>query len=192
MKVLVIALASIMSLSTLAQGMDKVDFILYSGYSEGFARPAFKTAKVEITRERYNRMMNEKLVMICKVTTDPDMMLVFYDGQVTAHHKKGKSQVNHCEATGCNTESFEDLSTDSTGASNGKFLVDEGKTWSYLIGSVAFFNEFKRIRDWGLPEISEIPYVTIFDPAIHTNNKVPVKNSFGCYIKDANGNFVSP
>ncbi|MCM2351229.1 MAG: hypothetical protein NDI69_14505 [Bacteriovoracaceae bacterium] len=193
MKLLILALASLLSFSTFAQ--DKVDFILYRLHAVGdFANITreFSLAKVEMTRERYERMLSEDLMMYCRTTKDKSIDLVFYKSQITAHYKGGKTPVGRCEGNGCYNESFEDLSDILNGASNGVFDSSIPETKDYFMGSIANYEDFKRGRDhWGLPEVSEIPYVTIYDPAVHT--KVPVKNSFVCAIQNAKtGEHVSP
>lgn len=193
MKLLLIAFASMISLSALAQ--DKVDFVLYRINAKGYAGGEsleFQMAKVEMTRARYERMLSENLMMYCRTTKDKNVDLVFYEKQISSMYK-GKD-VGRCEGNGCYNQNFEDLSSELNGASNGHFDVETGITLDYYMGSVANYEAYRARRaswDWNLPEVSEIPYVTIYDPA--TMAKVPVKNSFVCAIKSAEtGKHVSP
>lgn len=192
MKLLLLAFVSIFSLAATAQDSDKVDFVLYAARTYRVEQNVYKFAKVEMTRERYNRMMDENLVMLCKTTSDKDVMMMFYQGQITVHHQKAREVVAHCDSAGCQTSSFEDLSEATTGAANGHYLPDSGDGWSYFMGSANYYVDIRGATNpWGHPEISEIPYVTIFDPAIH-GTKAPVKNSFACFLKKLDGTSVSP
>jgi len=195
MKLLLIALTSMLSLSSFAQ--DSVDFVLYRINGKGYAGGEgleFQMAKVEMTRARYERMLSENLMMYCRTTKDKNVDLVFYKSQITSHYKGGKTPVGRCEGNGCYNDTFEDLSSELNGASNGQFTPETGVTLDYYMGSVANYEAYRAQRaswDWNLPGVSEIPYVTIWNPA--NGSKVPVTNSFVCAIKSADtGKHVSP
>lgn len=191
MKLLLLALASLISFSTLAQ--DKIDLVIYNGHIEFGKSSTFKFAKVEMTRARYDRMMNEDLMMYCKVTSDKEVMMVFYQGQVTVHHKKSRIGVARCESAGCQAERFEDLAEPSNGAVGGYSSPETKESWTYFMGSEAYFEGYKQgYESRNLPDISEIPYVAMYDPAIHTPNAIPKTNGFYCYMFNSKNVIVSP
>lgn len=181
------------SLSALAQ--DKVDFVLYRINSTS-THPddmEFQMAKVEMTRERYDRMLKENLMMYCRTTKDKNVDLVFYDKQIAAMYKG--EDVGRCEGNGCYNNSFEDLSGPLNGASKAVHDHETSLSKDYYMGSVANYEAYRARRiswDWNLPASSEIPYVTIYDPAIHDPKKTPAKNSFYCIMAKLDGTRVSP
>ena len=194
MKLLLIAFTSMLSLSSFAQ--DSVDFVLYRHLQKGTwgnKTREFKLAKVEMTRARYERMLSENLMMYCRITTDKDMDMIFYEGQVAVQHKRSETgKMARCEARGCKNNSFEDLSRVINEASNGTYDDEKLEGLDYSIGSVESYEDFRQRRDdYNLPEVSEIPYVTIYDPAVH-GTKSPIKNSFFCFIAKLDGTYVSP
>src|SRR5262249_50267414 len=115
MKFILLALLSISSYSAFAQAVNSIDLVLFNEPSD---RSAIHVAKVEITRERYDRMLKEDLFLGCKVTTDPDLSLLFFRGQVSAQHKKSRIPVKTCTTRGCQNTKFEDLANDVNVATN--------------------------------------------------------------------------
>jgi hypothetical protein len=178
------------SLTALAQSVDSKDLILYS--RKCFEETCeYKAAKVEITRARYERMKSENLMMICKLNSDSRLRLVFYAGQVSVHHKDAIRPVAHCEALACIPSGFDKLDDKKNGAINFVNISDSTvPSYNYGIMSSTFYETYINSRKYDYdraPKLPQIPYLTVYDPSIHTPQTVPVTEGFYCSVQGTAG-----